>query len=163
MKKLRVLTMIFFSIVFCQQTNAQISINANIGNQPTWGPVGYEHVDYYYMPDVDAYYYVPRRQFIYQKGNRWIFAPGLPPRYSGYNLYNGYKVVINEPRPYLHHDIYKVKYKKYRGSREPRQIIIRDSDDERYKNNERNDNDHHDNGNRKNRGRGNGKGHGKHG
>jgi hypothetical protein len=35
---------------------AQVSLNVNIGSQPVWGPVGYDRVDYYYVPDIDAYY-----------------------------------------------------------------------------------------------------------
>ena len=163
MKKLTLLTVLFLSISVFQFSKAQVklNVNLNVGNQPTWGPVGYDHVDYYYMPDIDAYYNVPQRQFIYLQGNQWIFANSLPSRYSGYNLYNGYKVVINEPRPYLHHNDYKIKYGKFKGGKGPRQVIIRDSHDERYKNNGRSYNNHEDNGNGKNKGKGNGKGHGK--
>ena len=47
------------------QSSAQVRINVNIGAQPLWGPIGYQHVDYYYLPDIESYYYVPTRQFIY--------------------------------------------------------------------------------------------------
>jgi hypothetical protein len=139
-----------------QKTTAQlgVKVNLNIGSQPTWGPVGYDHVDYYYMPDIDAYYYVPQRQFIYLEGGRWIFATSLPPQYRGYDMYHGYKVVVNEPRPYMHPDVYRVKYREYKGR--SGQPIIRDSHDERYKNNGRNNGEHQDNGNGKNKGHGNG-------
>jgi len=159
MKKFTILSILILSMAFLQETNAQVklNVNLNVGNQPAWGPVGYDHVDYYYLPDIDAYYNVPQRQFIYLDGRDWAFSNSLPPRYSGYNLYNGYKVVVNEPRPYLRGDVYRGKYGKYKGNNGPRQVIIRDSHDERYKNNGRNDNEHEDNGNGKNKGRGNGK------
>ena len=67
------------------------------------------------MPDIETYYYVPRHQFIYFSDGRWVFASTLPPIYHDYDLYRGYKVVVNEPRPYLHHDEYRVKYAHYRG------------------------------------------------
>lgn len=153
--------MLFFSMAIQQQTHAQVKININLGRQPVWGPVGYDRVDYYYLPDIDAYYNVPQRQFIYLEGNRWIFSNALPSRYGGYDLYNGYKVVVNDPRPYLRPDVYRVKYGKYKGGKGPKQLIIRDSHDERYKNNDRNDNDHEDRGNGKNKGKGKGKGHDK--
>lgn len=153
--------MLFFSMAIQQQTHAQVKININLGGQPVWGPVGYDRVDYYYLPDIDAYYNVPQRQFIYLEGNRWIFSYALPSRYGGYDLYNGYKVVVNDPRPYLRPDVYRVKYGKYKGGKGPKQLIIRDSHDERYKNNDRNDNDHEDRGNGKNKGKGKGKGHDK--
>jgi hypothetical protein len=95
---------------------AQVHVSINVGAQPLWGPVGYDYVQYYYMPDIEAYYSVPQRQYIYLDGPRWVFAPALPARYKSYDLYRGYKVVINEPKPYLKHNSYKVKYKKYKGA-----------------------------------------------
>ncbi|TKB96078.1 hypothetical protein FA046_15080 [Pedobacter cryophilus] len=111
--------------------SAQVNINVNIGSQPLWGPVGYDHVDYYYLPDVESYYYVPTRQFVYQNNGNWIHATNLPSRYSGYNLYRGYKVVINQPRPYLYFNNHQVKYKKYKGYY-GNQNAIRYSNDSRY-------------------------------
>src|SRR6478735_10855999 len=82
------------------QSSAQVSVNVNIGSQPAWGPVGYDHVDYYYLPDIESYYYVPKRQFVYLSNNNWVFSTRLPSRYRHYDLYSGYKVVINSPSPY---------------------------------------------------------------
>ena len=128
--------MLFFSAVAFQQTDAQLKVNLNfnIGSQPDWGPVGYDHVDYYYMPDLDVYYNVPHHLFIYLQGNRWVYASSLPPRYNNYDLYRTYKVVVNKPRPYLHDHIYRREYGKYKGGRGPAQELIRDSHDEKYKN-----------------------------
>ena len=148
------------SFVFAASTNAQINVNINLAKQPAWGPQGYDHVDYYYLPDVDAYYSVPQKQFIYSDNNHWVFANTLPPRFGSYNLFSGYKVVINEPRPYLRHDVYRIKYANYKGWKGPRQLIIRESHDNRYKNNGPNMNEHQDRGNGKNRGRGKGYEHG---
>ena len=108
--------MFFACMTMQQETNAQVSLTINTGSQPAWGPVGYDHVEYYYLPDADAYYYVPQQQYIYQESNQWVFARSLPPRLQWYNPYRGYKVVLNEPRPYLRHDVYKIKYKKYKGA-----------------------------------------------
>ena len=116
MKKIfLVLAVILFT--FVQSTTAQVrlNVNINIGSQPAWGPAGYDYVDYYYLPDMDVYYYVPSRQFIYFSGGRWVFVSSLPARYRSYNLYNSYKVVINEPKPYLHHTVYQSRYAKYKG------------------------------------------------
>lgn len=109
---------------------AQVAVNVNIGSQPMWGPVGYDYVEYYYLPEPGVYYYVPTGEFIYWNGFEWVFVYTLPPRYH-VNLYNTYKVVINEPRPYLHNDIYVKRYASYR-SNPPKQIIIRDSNDPKY-------------------------------
>jgi hypothetical protein len=91
------------------------------------------------------------------KGIIGYLPAGLPARYNGYNIYNTYKVVVNEPRPYLRADVYRTKYAKYKGHG-PKQIIIRDSHDNRYKNNGPGNSGHWDNGNGKNKGKGNGKG-----
>jgi hypothetical protein len=134
MKKTILATIVFFSALACVKTSqAQVSVgvNINIGSQPVWGPVGYDYVDYYYMPDIDVYYYVPRHQYVYLSGSRWVFAMSLPVRYHSYDIYSGYKVVINEPKPYLHADVYRVRYAPFRGRRNE-QVIIRNSDDPKY-------------------------------
>jgi len=96
---------------------AQINVNINLGSQPQWGPSGYNYVDYYYLPDIETYYYVPKRQFIYQENGQWIFANALPGRHQGYNLYNGYKVVINRPTPYLHFKEDRIKYAGFKNKK----------------------------------------------
>jgi hypothetical protein len=125
MKKLILLSLILAFVTIANPTIAQVKVNVNInvGSQPEWGPVGYDHVDYYFLPDIEAYYYVPQRQFIYMEGPRWVFAASLPTRYGYFDLYRGYKVVINEPRPYLHHDVYRTKYAKYRKCYDRQQPI----------------------------------------
>jgi hypothetical protein len=156
MKKITCISILFLCLLSYQPVGAQINVNINTGIQPAWGPVGYDYVDYYYLPDVDAYYYVPKRQYIYQENKKWVFARRLPVRYQTYDIYNGYKVVINEPRPYLHHETYRVKYQSFKGGRGNRQVIIRESHDARYKNNGRTNNPHQDKGNGKNKGKGKG-------
>jgi len=114
-----------------QNANAQLRVNLriNIATQPVWGPVGYDHVEYYYMPDIDAYYYVPTRQYIYLQRGRWIFGASLPARFN-YNVYTGYKVVVNDPTPYRHPETYRTRYASFKGNRG--QEIIRDSRESRY-------------------------------
>jgi hypothetical protein len=133
MKKVILATALFITAaIVTNKAEAQVrlNVNVNIGSQPVWGPVGYNYVEYYYLPDIEAYYYVPRHQFIYISGNRWIFSASLPPRYRDYDLYSGYKVVVNEPRPYLHFDRDRTQYRRYRGYHN--QEIIRNSNDSRY-------------------------------
>lgn len=103
----------------------KVSVNVNIGSQPSWGPVGYDHVDYYYMPDIDVYYSVPRQQYIYLDGGRWTFAVALPVRYRDYDVYRGYKVVVNEPEPYRHCEVYRERYGRWKGKYD-QQVPIRD-------------------------------------
>ena len=54
-----------------------------------------------------------RPSFIYFGGGKWIRSRNLPNQYRNYNLYNGYKVVLNDyhgSRPYTHFKNHKVKY-----------------------------------------------------
>ncbi|MBD3750480.1 MAG: hypothetical protein IE931_13395 [Sphingobacteriales bacterium] len=139
-----------------KQADAQISLSVNIGSQPLWGPVGYDHVEYYYLPDIESYYYVPRHQFVYLSNGRWVFSASLPARYRNYNLERGYKVVINEPRAYEHYKYHEEKYGRY-SHHDHDQKLIRYSDDPRY--NERRGNSqnhenrgHEDHGNHKDNG-----------
>jgi len=131
MKKLFLIAAVMMVSFLSMPAKAQLNVNVNIGSQPLWGPTGYDHVDYYYLPDVESYYYVPKRQFVYLNGNDWVFANSLPTRYSNYDLYNGYKVVINSPKPYLNFKNDRVKYEQYRGNSH-KQVIIRDSRDSKY-------------------------------
>jgi hypothetical protein len=156
MKKIICIAALFLSGFLFQTATAQIrvSIKANIGLQPVWGPTGYDHVDYYYMPDIDAFYYVPTQQYIYQQSGRWIYASSLPYRFHNYDVYRGYKVVVNDPRPYRHVETYRQKYGSYKGRRD--QEIIRNSQDARYfevKDHPQHDKwekDHHGNGRKEN-------------
>jgi hypothetical protein len=132
MKKLILTAAIFFSLLSVKQANAQISLNINIGSQPEWGPVGYDHADYYYMPDIDTYYDVPAHQYVYYENNTWVRRASLPARYSNYNVYNGYKVVVNERSPWTRNNEIRAKYANYKGR--SGQTIIRDSRDTKYRN-----------------------------
>jgi len=130
MKKLIVLGLLGVIGWMPYRAAAQVSISLNIGSQPLWGPVGYDYVDNYYLPDIECYYNVPRRQFIYMDNNRWIYSSSLPSRYRGYDLYNGYKVVVNSRDPYRNFDRDRISYARYRNVRS--QQVIRYSRDSRY-------------------------------
>lgn len=133
MKKILFCLVFSAAVLSFQKTEGQVrvNVNVNIGSQPSWGPAGYDYVEYYYLPDIESYYYVPTRQFIYLSGPNWVFSYGLPPAYRSYNLYTGYKVVINRPKAYLYHPSYKVKYAGYKGHRG--QTVIKYSKGPKYK------------------------------
>ncbi|HWK04217.1 MAG TPA: hypothetical protein VNS58_11330 [Puia sp.] len=130
MKKLA-LCFLLAAGALAQSASAQVKVNLdiNIGTQPVWGPTGYNHAEYYYLPEYDVYYDVPRRRYVYWEGGRRIFAPSLPDRYHA-DMYHTYKVVLNEPRPYLHHDDHIRQYASYRDHRD--QVVIRDSHEPKY-------------------------------
>jgi hypothetical protein len=175
MKKL-FLSILLISTGIFELAQAQISVHFNIGTQPLWGPVGYDYVQYYYIPDIDAYYDVPNRQYVYLDGGRWITRRSLPPQYRTIDLYTVHKEVINEPTPWMHHDRYRTQYIQYKGRHD--QQIIRDSREQRYWENPRHPNHNqwkgnpgkghskdkgykHGNGHGRGHDKGHGRGHGK--
>ncbi|MCW3091272.1 MAG: hypothetical protein JWP81_2341 [Ferruginibacter sp.] len=130
MKKASVIIALLLGGFITENAQAQAALNINIGSQPVWGPVGYDHVDYYYLPDIDSYYNVPTHQYYYEEGGNWIPARTLPARYNSYDINNGYKVVINEPTPYRRPQVYRAKYASFKGNHG--QQIIRNSHDTKY-------------------------------
>lgn len=125
---MRYLFVLIVTIFLANISSAQININ--LSSQPVWGPTGYDYVEYYYLPDIEAYYYVPEHKYYYYNNGLWIQSNNLPSRYSSYDYYNSYKVVINEREPWKNHKTYKNKYYSYRGRHD--QGLIRDSRDSKY-------------------------------
>lgn len=107
-------------LIAASSVQSQLSVSVHLGSPPTWGPVGYSSVHYYYLPDIEAYYDVDAQLFIYFVGNQWVRRSYLPTRYRNYDLYHGYKVVMTDYRghtPYTYFKQHKVKYAKgYHGT-----------------------------------------------
>ena len=177
---MKTLKLIAVGIIFLVTSSiqAQVSVNLNIGTAPSWGPAGYANADYYYLPDVEAYYDVRATQFIYFGSGRWIRSRNLPGQYRNYNLNRGYKVVLNDyhgSRPYNNFNNHKRKYYKGYHGRAQRNVGNHNSNRRVYVNNRPNDNrryynNHKGNNNRKdygddrrkgNKGHGRGHGHGR--
>lgn len=160
MKKIFLITAVILGCLSFKAADAQLrfSVGVNIGSQPEWGPVGYTHARYYYMPDINSYYDVDSHQYVYLENNIWIHGGALPPRYANYDRYHSYKVVVNDRNPWEHNERFRTRYQGYRGRHD--QGVIRDSRDNRYRNHWRGDqagDRRHDNG-RGNDGRDNGRG-----
>lgn len=151
--------------------HAQVSVNVNIGSAPTWAPAGYSEAEYYYLPDVEAYYDVRATQFIYFGNGSWIRSRSLPRQYRNYDLYSGRTVVLNDyhgSRPYNNFRNHKVKYYRgYNGNRpvvynNNRRVYVSDRHHNSYKkyDNHReyrkhdNKRDNHDHGRKNSHGRG---------
>ena len=110
--------------------SAQVHINLNLGAQPIWGPTGYDYVENYYFPDIDAYYCVPQHLFFFYDRGRWISRASLPARFHDFDLYSSYKVVVNDRNPWRNPGMYRDKYASFRGRHG--QEFIRNSHDSRY-------------------------------
>jgi hypothetical protein len=126
MKKLLLTAMIVTAFLFSNETKAQVGLNLNVrlGARPNWGVQGNYAGNYYYLPEIDCYYDIASQQFIYPDGGNWMYASSLPYAYRNYDLYNGYKVVVNEPRPYLHGDYYRQRYSSYYNNAYRRPVMV---------------------------------------
>jgi len=157
---MKLLKLLLVGVLFIASNSidAQVSVNVNIGSPPTWGPVGYSEVEYYYLPDIESYYNIRTSQFIYFGGGRWIYSRNLPNPYRNYNLYNGYKVVLSDYHgrtPYTNFRTHKSKYYKgYKGKPQKNRGYQHDNYDDHDDHDNHND---HDNGKHENNGKGNGK------
>jgi len=138
MKKVMIALFLFAGTAITPAAKAQVNVQVNIGSQPAWGPTGYDHADFYYLPEINCYYDIARAQFIYLQGNNWVYGNSLPGRYHNPNLYNMYKVVVNQPTPYRYNQTHINEYARYKTVHN--QQVIRDSHDARYTQNR------HDNG-----------------
>jgi hypothetical protein len=111
MKTLKLLA-IGIILLVSSSIQAQVSVNLNIGTAPSWGLLDTQ-TEYYYLPDVQAYYDIRASQFVYFGNNRWVRSRYLPRQYRNYDLYNGYKVVLNGyhgNRPYAHYRNHRQRY-----------------------------------------------------
>lgn len=129
MKKILLITLLLCGAMHNRAT-AQGYENANILIQPLWGPSGYDHVEYYYFPDLDMYYYVPGAQYIYREKSHWITVAYVPVRYKNFDFYSAHKVVLNQPKPYMNYRANKAQYAQYKNQHD--QVAIRESHDQKY-------------------------------
>ncbi|RPI06156.1 MAG: hypothetical protein EHM64_04030 [Ignavibacteriae bacterium] len=165
---MRYALVIIAAVLLSSTGGAQLSINLNfnVDRQPVWGPTGYDHVENYYLPDIEVYYNVPQHMYYYQNKGRWMSSSSLPSRYRGFDLYNSHKVVINERTPWRKHAAYRDQYVSFKGRHD--QQPIRDARDSKYYVNP-NHPEHnnwvkqqkHDNGNGKGKGNNKNKGNGR--
>lgn len=114
-----------FSVILCISINtkAQVSVNVNLGTPPVWAPADRVESQYYYLPDIGAYYDVPASRFIYIKNGNWFRSANLPYRYRNYNLKNGKVVYLTDykgNKPYAYYKTHKVKYPKVINAYHPK-------------------------------------------
>lgn len=82
---------------------------------PVWAPDYYWGTRYYYFPDIETYYDLATRNFVYLYNGQWIFVRSLPAIYSAFNLHNAFIVIVNRNvyNPWMHHQFYNSHYPRY--------------------------------------------------
>ncbi len=151
MKKLIIMTALGIAGLSINTAKAQfgIHINLHLGSRPVYTPAVVEQQpvyndDYYYLPDVGAYYSVGEQCYYYQDGNRWVSAAYLPGRYHDFDWRYAKHYEIHADRPYMRNDVYRSRFGSY---------AIRDGYYARaYPNSDRYDNGYHDGDRSDNRG-----------
>lgn len=125
MKKLIVISAIMLGGLGIKNADAQfgIRVHLNLGTRPVYVPAPqpvevddqpvYNDDDYYYLPDVEAYYSVGDNCYYYQDGDRWISAAYLPGRYHDFDWRSARRFEIHANRPFMHHDVYRGRFGGY--------------------------------------------------
>jgi len=113
MKTMKSLTLtVLLVIAFNIQAQVAVTVNKTYG-APVWAKAAPAKVQYYYLPDIETYYDVPAKRYIYQRDGRWVRTTVLPTRYKGYDLYHGQTVYLTDYRgnaPYKYYKAHKIKY-----------------------------------------------------
>ena len=85
--------------------------------QPEWAPPceNVQTLNYYYIPDLEVYYDIRAREYVYIDNGNWIFSSYLPPMYSNYNLNDAFVVVLDQKvhQPWRSHNLYVSHYPRY--------------------------------------------------
>jgi hypothetical protein len=110
MKKLILCAVVMTAAAMFTTASAQSNEESNVESQQKNAVDVSENVQYYYLPEIDAYYYVPRKQFIYQSAGHWTFSASLPSAHKDYDLQSGNKIVINQAGAYRFNDQHKQQY-----------------------------------------------------
>ncbi|VBB44836.1 conserved exported hypothetical protein [uncultured Paludibacter sp.] len=84
-------------------------------NNPAWAPDYYRGVRYYYFPDIECYYDLSSRYFVFLNNGQWIFVETISPFYPAFNLSDSYIVLVNVNvyQPWMHHQYYNSHYPRY--------------------------------------------------
>ncbi|MGL2963410.1 hypothetical protein ACSVH2_06275 [Flavobacterium sp. RSB2_4_14] len=118
MKRIKLL--LFATIlVISVNIKAQVTASFNFGTPPVWAPQNAEPAKFYYLPEIETYYDVPSRRYIYVRNGSWFRSATLPAQYRNYNLAKGQTVYITNYRgnyPYYYFKQHKVKYHKNNNS-----------------------------------------------
>jgi len=89
---------------------------ANIA-PPAWAPyyANVDRVHYYYFPDIECYYDVWNREFVYLEDGSWMFGATLPLSYSWFDLNTAFIVLLdyNVFEPWRHFHYYVSHYPRY--------------------------------------------------
>jgi hypothetical protein len=113
MKKIiAALAIIVGSTVFAtQEASAQVNINVNVGNPSMRG--GGAYGNYCYIPDLDIYFDMAARDYVYYSRGQWMHANRMPRAYRNYDMNNCYRVAVNGRTPWMYNGGHRQQYGNY--------------------------------------------------
>lgn len=80
------------------------SAQASNDNQSSTEITKKTELRYYYFPNLEAYFDLQEKVYLYKEDGEWVEAEELPTNYGGYSLYNKVRVNIDDydgDEPYL--------------------------------------------------------------
>jgi hypothetical protein len=108
---------LFFVSVFtgCETYRYGTQGSQIVVENPPWGPPVYPGIRYYYLPDIECYYDIYTREFIFLDHARWFYSPTFPAMYPGFDLNNCFVVIVNTNiyQPWMHHQYYVSHFPRY--------------------------------------------------
>lgn len=111
MKNLQIILAAFI-IFFTFESNAQISINVNLGSRPQYHDRYENQVRYYFLPEIEAYFDIQAGIYIFNGSRGWVRSNYLPEYCSNYDVNRGYRVALTYigNTPYSDFNFHKQKY-----------------------------------------------------
>lgn len=109
---------LLLSMNSCTTMSVSRGVAVEVGlEQPYWAPYcdNPALVRYYYFPDIECYYDVRHRDFIYMVDGEWMFGRTLPRTYGWFDLDNCFVVALNTNvyEPWRHFNYYVSHYPRY--------------------------------------------------
>lgn len=109
-------TVLFLSVFSGCDTYSYVTpVSQSRYENPQWAPTYYQGVRYYYLPDIEAYYDLSAREFVYLSNGRWYDSQEFPSNYAGFDLDNCFAIAldVNVYQPWMHHQYYVSHYPRY--------------------------------------------------
>ena len=105
---------------------AQVRVGVQLGT-PGWGPQVGPNMQYYYIPELNAYYDLYNQAYLFFDGYNWVSSYALPPAYAGIDPYQFHPVPLAYvgPQPWLYvqqYPQYVAPYRRY--YRQPRVVVV---------------------------------------
>jgi hypothetical protein len=121
MKKLTASLLLVMAILYvCVFTGCEPYRYSTTGPQtiyetPHWAPPVYSGIRYYYLPDIESYYDIHTREFIFLDHARWIYSREIPYMYRDFDLNTCFVVIVNSNiyQPWMHHQYYVSHFPRY--------------------------------------------------